>query len=78
MSDTTVIENRGKIEALEDRVSKIEERMDRMATDITDIKTKLLNRPTPVMTTLIAILTCVASVAATWALTVLNLVIQVG
>ena len=58
MADNLPVENQGRIKAVEDRTDKIEVRIDRIAEDVSDIKTKLLNRPTLGMTTLISVLVC--------------------
>lgn len=78
MSDNLPIKNEGKIIALEDRVSKVEMTMDRMATDISTIKDRLLGRPTWIVTTIISILLALLTGAIVWSSTVLRLVIMVG
>jgi len=71
------VENKGRVDALEDRTDRTEQRMDKIADDISEIKTKLLNRPTPFTTFLLSSLSFVTASAITWALTVLNLVIKI-
>ena len=78
VSDNLPIKNEGKIIALEDRVSKVEMTMDRMATDISTIKDRLLGRPTWIVTTIISILLALLTGAIVWSSTVLRLVIMVG
>ena len=71
------VRNEEKVVALETRMDRVEQNMDHMTKDISDIKTRLLNRPTTGQSWAFAILSAIAAGCAGWAITVLNLIMEV-
>lgn len=78
MADCTQgIENREKIIALEDRVSRIEKWLGVMSADIKQIRESLLGRPSWAVCVIITILASLTVGSLSWCFAVLRLVIKV-